>query len=82
MYKNTQYDKGTIDSRNNTIYDRPANNLIKYTYKADELIIIDKKIKSDLPAMEYFEKIQAPATIGVEKLAEMLIKKHHPAKEA
>ena len=41
-----------------------------------------KKIKSDLPAMEYFKKIQAPATIGVEKLSEMLIKKYHPAKEA
>ena len=54
----------------------PANNLVKYTYKADELIIIDKKIKSDLPAMQYFEKIQAPATIGVEKLKEMLINKY------
>ena len=54
----------------------PANNLVKYTYQADELIIIDKKIKSDLPAMQYFEKIQAPATIGVEKLKEMLINKY------
>ena len=25
MYKNTKYDKGTIDSRNNTIYDRPES---------------------------------------------------------
>lgn len=56
----------------------PANNLIKYTYKAKDLIIIDKKVKDDLPAMQYFDKIQAPATIGLKILAERLRLEYYP----